>query len=59
MYKRQALYIASNTLGSLPWSIPYGEGEITTMRKQAAEVLGWYDNMKRFVPHWYQPAKEH
>ena len=58
-WKLLALYIASNTLGSLPWSIPYGEGEIRVAKQQAAEVLGWYDNMKCFVPHWYQPAKEH
>ena len=57
-WKLLALYISSNTLGSLPWSIPYGEGEIRVAKQQAAEVLGWYDNMKRFVPHWYQPAKE-
>ena len=57
-WKLLALYISSNTLGSLPWSSPYGEGEIRVAKQQAAEVLGWYDNMKRFVPHWYQPAKE-
>ena len=28
-----ALYIANNTLGSLPWAIPFGEGEIATMKK--------------------------
>ena len=57
-WKLLALYISSNTLGSLPWSIPYGEGEIRVAKQQAAEVLGWYDNMKRWVPRWYQPAKE-
>lgn len=51
-----ALYICSNTLGSLPWAIPFGEGEIQTMRKQAAQVLEWYDGMKNVVPTWYQPA---
>ena len=49
-----ALYICSNTLGSLPWAIPFGEGEITTMRNQQAEVLAWYDNMKNVVPTWYR-----
>ncbi len=51
-----ALYIASNTLSSLPWAIPFGEVEITTMRNQAAEVLAWYDGMKTPVPGWYDPA---
>ena len=49
-----ALYISSNTLSSLPWAIPFGEGEITTMRNQQAEVLAWYDNMKEMVPTWYK-----
>ena len=50
-----ALYICSNTLSSLPWAIPFGEGEIRVMRKQAAEVLQWYDGMKKVVPAWYLP----
>ena len=49
-----ALYICSNTLGSLPWAIPFGDGEIQTMRKQAAQVLDWYDGMNRVVPAWYR-----
>jgi len=48
-----ALYICSNTLGSLPWAIPFGEEEIQVMRKQAAQVLEWYDDMKNVVPKWY------
>jgi aminoglycoside phosphotransferase (APT) family kinase protein len=49
-----ALYISSNTLSSLPWAIPFGEGEIQTMTQQAAEVLTWYDGMKNPVPTWYR-----
>ena len=48
-----ALYICSNTLSSLPWAIPYGEEEIEVMRKQAENVLEWYDGMKSVVPRWY------
>lgn len=48
-----ALYISSNTLSSLPWAIPFGEREISVMKKQQAEVLAWYDNMKTTVPTWY------
>ncbi len=47
------LYISSNTLSSIPWAIPFGEGEITTMLNQAKDVLAWYDNMKNPVPTWY------
>lgn len=49
-----ALYICSNTIGSLPWAVPFGEGEVAVMRKQAANVLHWYDNMRCTVPTWYQ-----
>lgn len=52
-WKLLALYIASNTLSSLPWAIAFGEAEITTMRNQAAQVLQWYDNMKNVIPSWY------
>ena len=49
-----ALYICSNTLGSLPWAIPYGEQEISVMLRQAAEVLTWYRNMETVIPSWYE-----
>lgn len=49
-----ALYISSNTLGSLPWAIPFGDREINVMRKQAAQVLEWYENMTNPVPSWYR-----
>lgn len=48
-----ALYICSNTLGSLPWAIPFGLQEITVMRDQAAQILAWYDHMQTTIPSWY------
>lgn len=48
-----ALYIASNTLSSLYWAIPFGEDEVNVMRNQAREILSWYDNMRSPVPTWY------
>ena len=53
-WKLLALYISSNMLGSLPWAIPYGEKEIKVMRRQAADVLRWFDGMKNVVPAWYR-----
>ena len=53
-WKLLALYICSNTLSSLPWAIPFGEKEIQVMRKQAAQVLQWYDGLKNVVPTWYR-----
>ena len=49
-----ALYICSNTLSSLPWAIPFGEEEVEVMRKQAVDILGWYNNMRTTVPVWYR-----
>ncbi len=49
-----ALYIANNTLSSLPWAIPFGDGEVETMKNQAKDVLAWYDGMKDPVPTWYR-----
>jgi serine/threonine-protein kinase len=48
-----ALYISSNTLSSIYWAIPFGQGEIDTMLKQSHDVLRWYDNMQNIVPTWY------
>ena len=48
------LYIASNTLSSIYWAVPFGEKEISVMTKQAADVLSWFDNMKDPVPSWYR-----
>ncbi len=48
-----ALYIASNTLSSLPWAVPFGEKEVGTMLAQGKEILEWYDGMRRVIPAWY------
>lgn len=51
-----ALYISSNMLSSLYWAIPFGQEEVDTMRKQAADVLSWHDNMRNPIPAWYFPG---
>lgn len=48
-----ALYIASNTLSSVYWAIPFGKDEVNTMLNQAQEILQWYDNMQKVIPLWY------
>lgn len=53
-WKLLALYICSNTIGSLSWAIPFGEGEVGVMRKQASNVLNWYSHMQTTVPSWYR-----
>ena len=57
-WKLLALYISSNTLSSVPWAIPFGEGEINTMLNQAKDVLSWYNNMKKPIPSWYKAIDE-
>ena len=52
-WKLLALYISSNTLSSVYWAIPFGQGEVDTMLNQAKEVLSWYDNMRNPIPTWY------
>ena len=49
-----ALYTCSNMLSSIPWAIPYGQGQVEIMLKQAKDVLEWYDNMNSIVPKWYK-----
>ncbi len=48
-----ALYIASNTLSSLPWAIPFGQQEVDVMLTQARDVSAWYKGFTDPVPTWY------
>lgn len=52
-FKLLAFYIASNTLSSIYWAVPFGQSDLDTMMKQAQDVLTWFDNMKNPVPTWY------
>lgn len=52
-----ALYISSNMLSSVPWAIPFGQGEIDVMLRQAQDVLCWYDHMRCIIPTWYEEGK--
>ncbi len=52
-WKLLALYISSNMLSSIPWAIPFGESEVSTMLNQAKDVLSWYNNMQNPVPTWF------
>ncbi len=52
-FRLLAFYIASNTLSSIYWAIPFGQSDIDTMMNQARDVLKWFDNMQSPVPTWY------
>ena len=53
-WKLLALYISSNTLGSLPWAVPFGQKQVEIMMQQAEEVLEWFDDFKEIIPCWYK-----
>lgn len=53
-WKLLALYIANNTISSLPWAIPFGQREVDVMLKQGRDVLHWYDGMNDDIPLWYR-----
>ena len=52
-FRLLAFYIASNTISSIYWAIPFGQNEVDTMLKQTQDVLRWFDNMNNPVPIWY------
>jgi len=52
-FKLLALYIASNTLSSITWAIPFGQEQIDILVAQSQDVLRWYDDMRNPVPSWY------
>lgn len=48
-----ALYIAVNTLSSLPWALPFGQEQIDVFLAQEREIMDWYDGFRHTVPKWY------
>lgn len=52
------VYICRNMLSSIPWAIPFGERQVEVMRKQANNILSWYDNMTKVVPSWYRKDRK-
>lgn len=57
-FRLLALYIATNTLSSVPWAARFAPAEIDTMLEQARDVLIWYDDMSEPVPTWYIPTSQ-
>lgn len=55
-FRLLAFYIASNTLSSIYWAVPFGPSDLNTMMKQSQDVLCWFDQMRNPVPTWYQPG---
>jgi len=52
-FKLLTFYIASNTLSSIYWAIPFGQSDLDISMKQTQDVLSWFDNMQNPIPTWY------
>lgn len=52
-FKLLAFYMSVDTLSSIPWSMPFGEHEVTVAINKAKDVLTWFDGMNQPIPTWY------
>lgn len=52
-WRLSALYITSNQLSALSWSVAYDDAQIVIAINQAKDVLNWYQGMQKVVPSWY------
>ena len=52
-FELQMFYIASTHLAGLSWARNFDDDEIIFTKKQVADILRWFDNMKNPVPTWY------
>jgi len=52
-FRLMALYIAVNTLASLPWAVQFGQDQIDVFLQQNRDVLAWFDDFKSVIPAWY------
>ncbi len=56
-FRLMAIYIFSNTIGSIAWAIPYGEREIKVMQNNAQFVVESYNSLQALIPNWYKQKK--
>lgn len=52
-FRLMALYIATNTISSIPWAIPFGEEDVKTMLDNAKKVIDTYNHFETYIPSWY------
>lgn len=53
-FKLLLFYVSSNMLGSFPWAMNIGKNQIEVMKKQAQEILDWYEGFTTVIPSWYR-----
>jgi aminoglycoside phosphotransferase (APT) family kinase protein len=51
------LYSATNTLGAIPWAIPFGKADVARMIENCGLVYDAYDRFECVVPKWYEPPR--
>ena len=56
-FRLLALYIAVNTLSSLPWAMPFGQEQIEVFMTQEKQIMDWYDGFSQIIPKWYSEYK--
>ncbi len=48
-----AFYTATNTLGGIPWAIPYGKNDVDKMIDVTKKVLRDFNNFTQVIPTWF------
>lgn len=53
-FRLMVLYSARNLIASIPWSLSFGEDELTTAFENVDKVNKSYDGFKSYIPNWYR-----
>ena len=53
-FRLMAIYMATNTISSIPWAIPFGDEQVDFFLSLAEDTLKYYNDFKTFIPLWYQ-----
>lgn len=55
-FRLMCLYNARNSLASIPWSIPFGERELSVALSNIEKSYDSYNGYKTHIPNWYVEA---
>ena len=53
-WRLMAYYMACDVVGSIPWSIKFGDNQLEIMLERAKLVLDWFDDFERVIPKFYK-----
>ncbi|WP_371806235.1 aminoglycoside phosphotransferase family protein [Candidatus Lokiarchaeum ossiferum] len=57
-FRLLAVYIATNTIGSLSWALSFGEPEVKVMLKNTEDIVKFYNGFQTHIPLWYQNPQD-